>query len=771
MAGFHRRVRVAIDHGRDARSAFAHLVGGRRRRLAAIALGAMLLLAAIALAAPGGSFITSTGPTGGVTTVGPVHDVNGFPVWYSDKNDIDLEPCIDARDPNCGAVPVPDPSQAPTFPGNFPDEFFYYDATADPALVANGGNKVLAEFALEGMFLGGVTTGNDQTTFERIRFRINGGLQPLATYTISHPYGTDKVKADDAGGLFITQDVGATPHMFSDPLAGRVGPFLTAVNPPAGYPDPTKYIGDSATPVDVTGSPVTQNYLRIEGPGIGGGPTATNPNPCPGFTPTNDCIQTTKFVLTGKRSTTAGVDVARASYSDSIAGGRFIDVFATSKAGKSMVVSAPNGEFATSTLVPDAQAGKRYFARVKLLDGKAVPATVTVTNESDTPVSKKNPAVTDLVTGTAKYDVTAGTLTVTGASSDTVNAALTVAPLSAGEAATPMTAGTATITTPAPPSTVKITSDKGGAATVPVETTGTGASAAAPLVALATVSPSPAQATDTVTFDGTASTGDITGWQWTVVDTATNATVGGVTNGGTSQATFNPPTPGPAGSNYNVTLTVTGAAGVTPATVTVPLHVHPAGAAEAIIAAIGPDVPQNMSVTLDGTGSTLPPGGTYHWSQAVGDPKIAGLPADGGTGKLTFTFPKTTSTLTFKLRVGDLDATGACPLHTCSTATVVLRGMPDDLVATKVRYDAKALRWVVTGTASMTSQYQNQVEVYAGNYPAGTTPAAKDRIGVATVDALGAWAVDTKASSIKNTSGFVTLVSARGGLLVTPVTR
>ena len=115
------RCRVVVDR----------LTGGRRHvRLALIAVGALLLLVGVAIAGPTGDFVSSSGNTGGLTKAGPVNPAHGFPDWYRDNKGIDLEGCMTNLDPNCGgAVPVPNPTQPTTFPANFPDEFFYMDAT------------------------------------------------------------------------------------------------------------------------------------------------------------------------------------------------------------------------------------------------------------------------------------------------------------------------------------------------------------------------------------------------------------------------------------------------------------------------------------------------------------------------------------------------------------------------------------------------------------------------------------------------------------------
>jgi len=308
------------------------LLGAGRRRTKLLGLTAFLVLAAgaVAIAAPNGLLTQNSAGPQGLVAVGPVNASNGFPDWYRDVNGVDLMPCDDPQDKYCGgAVPAPDPTQPPTFPDNFPDEFFYQQAGAD-SLISAGGNKVLAEFDLEGAFAAGPVTAGDQIVFTRIRYRINAGLKSDTDYKITQPYGTDTVHTDASEtGFFVTQDVGTTAGDFSQALKGRVGPFLQwAPNPnnPADVP-PTGYIGDGVTPHAVTGSQLGTNFVRIQGPGIGGAPGDTNPNPCPttganAYTgAVNDCIQANNFVVVGKKSQTGGVDVTRATYERNATGG------------------------------------------------------------------------------------------------------------------------------------------------------------------------------------------------------------------------------------------------------------------------------------------------------------------------------------------------------------------------------------------------------------------------------------------------------------------
>src|SRR3954471_22841828 len=147
------------------------LLGAGRRRTKLLGLTGFLVLAAgaVAVAAPSGLLTQDSAGPRGLVAVGPVNASNGFPDWYRDSNGVDLMPCDDPQDKySGGAIPAPDPTQPPTFPGNFPDEFFYQQAGAD-SLVSAGGNKVLAEFNLEAAFGSGPVAARDQITFSSIR--------------------------------------------------------------------------------------------------------------------------------------------------------------------------------------------------------------------------------------------------------------------------------------------------------------------------------------------------------------------------------------------------------------------------------------------------------------------------------------------------------------------------------------------------------------------------------------------------------------------------
>src|SRR4051812_12006648 len=732
---------------------------GRTRKIVALATFLVLAVGAVAIAAPSGLLTENSGGPQGLIAVGPVNASNGFPDWYRDTNGVDLMPCNDPQDKYCGgAVPAPDPTQPPTFPGNFPDEFFYQQAGAD-SLVSAGGNNVLAEFDLEAAFAAGPVKAGDQITFSRIRYKIVDGLQPDTDYKITQPYGTDTVHTDPgATGFFVTQDVGVAAGDFTGALKGRVGPFLqwapNAANP-ADVP-PAGYIGDGVTPHAVTGSPLNTNFVRVQGPGIGGAPGTTNPNPCPTgganpyAGPVNDCIQANNFVVVGKKSQTGGVDVTRATYERNAAGGAAkVQVLGDSKSSQDIVVrdgdngGGPGRKIPTTPLRADAG---RYMARVDVPG--ALPTTVDVINRGDTPQTVKNVTLTDNVTASAVYHTSAsggGDVLHVQASSSDGQLSPTSLTVASGYNKALGGAGSVDIATLAPPDQVTVTSSKGGSVTVPVAIDGAGL-AALPLRADAGIDQTVDQGAK-VTLDGGGSAGDIDSMSWSAP--------AGVTLTGATTATPSFTAPTTAGK-LTFTLTVTGN-GKTQ-TDSVDVTVKPSAPALAAIASVGASVLQNLPLTLDATGSS---GATFEWSQVSGTP--VALNGDTTSSKLTFLFPKTANPIVMQVRVrrSDAPATG-CTLPTCDTAQITLVPTPDPLNAggnaLRAKFDGKD-RWVVSGGSNI--QVSNNVRVYNGPTVGGNAPL----IGSALVDPTGAWKVDVRGSAVKPAAcNCVSAESDRGGV-------
>jgi hypothetical protein len=753
------------------------VTGNKRRSIAVLAASALLGSAGIALAGPSGSFTGSAGTNHGLAKFGPLNPENGFPDWYRDKPaagsglaPVDLEGCYDARDPYCNAPPVPDPTKAPSLKdGNFPDEFFYM--LADASLTGAGGNAVLAEFAVEGAFAADVSDGQ-QMVFGRTRYRVRGGLQPNATYTFTTPYGVDKVLTDGSD-MFVTEDIGASAGQFDEVFGSKVGPFLRwdpAVAPAA----PDGYVGDPAVEHKVVGGTDGRNYVKIEGPGIGG-PGAAAENACsktsgaPNFTagPLTDCIYTDLFSLTGKKSTRGGVEVARATYSRDGNGIQF-DTMAGSKTSQDIVVQDPAAtrRFPATKLVSEPD-GESYYAHVKVT-GTTKPDTVDVVNTSDVPRTLKNIPLVDLVTATADYDTGTGSLTVKAKSSDT--SASTAFTLPEYTAASFDETATATVATTVPPATVTVKSNNGGAVTVPVTISGT--TATAPLALKANAGPDQTNVTSgtKVKLDGTGSTGNIDGYAWTAV----TADAPALTGADTATPAFTAANTGTEPLTYTYSLTVTSTESAPtdpPATDEVSITIQPEGAdTVAAIAVNGaattPDaavsIPRNLPVTLDASASKN--ADRFLWVVTDGPDLPAGTAVDGP--KLAYTYPKTTGTV-IKLVVKGPGGTAAAPTSDCDTdpatgcrsTTVRLSGQPDDLTVTKARFIADSARWIIDGTATSTNA--NNVHVYSG-----VTITADREIGSSAVLADGTWSVDVRGSAIPLTDcDCVTLVSDRGGEL------
>ena len=730
--------------------------GGSRRNVAFLAIAALLGSATVALAGPSGSFIDGQGDqmANGIVKFGPINPENGFPDWYRDSRGNEVEPCLQAADPNCNAPEVPDPDQPTAFPDNFPGEFFYWMGEA--ALTANGGNDVLAEFAVEGTFAAEIPRFPDQMVFTRTRYRVRGGLQPDADYKITNPYGVDIVHTDPGSTeLFVTEDVGATAGAFGQLFGGQVGPLLKWDTPGA----PAGYLGDPAVPHTVTGSRFNTNFVMIEGPGIGG---PGNTNPCPGQEATGspDCIYTNLFGIMGKESTRGGVEVARATYSraaDADAKPQ-LDILAESKADKEVVVRdtvvGAGRRFQTSPLVED---DGRYFTHVNVQGD--LPAEVEVVNRSDTPQTVKKVQVTDQVVGTALYDADADKLHVQASTSDKQRA-LTDLKVNGFEQAL-SSAGAADIDATVPPNTVTVSSKGGGAMEIPVQIQGEGLQPLA-LAANAGADQTVEQGV-TVTLDGGTSTGNIDAYQWTSADGIALA------GANTSKATFTAPASAVA-RDYTFTLEVNGTDGTPPVpssrTDTVTVHVNEVRPAVARIAFAGNvvapaavvDVPQNTTVTLDANQSVG--AGGFTWSQVGPGPAVT-LGPTANTSKLTFTFPKRTAPLQLQLQVRNPGVTpGNCTPSKCSTAAITLNPEPDTLATTKARFVVNGSRWVIDGTATSTNA--NKVTVYSGR---ALNPDLK--IGTSDVIADGTWSVDARDSTVPTTDcACVTAVSDRGGIVV-----
>ncbi|WP_458115772.1 FG-GAP-like repeat-containing protein [Arthrobacter sp. D2-10] len=229
--------------------------GRRTLRLTSSVLTGALLITALApfAAAPAQAATAATGP---------ISTLHGYPEWYDDGT-IKLALCYEAGR-GCLSEP-PNPELPVSYPDNFPDESFWFAASADVGTLGS------YEAALEAAHANDAVVPGDQIGFGRLRFRFEG-LQANGSYTFTHPYGVHTFTADGEGVINETIDDGCadTPcnweavgqAFLGDYAVGTTARFLRQTTAPAGT------IGDINTARTVTGAPSGNNSVSIVGPGV-----------------------------------------------------------------------------------------------------------------------------------------------------------------------------------------------------------------------------------------------------------------------------------------------------------------------------------------------------------------------------------------------------------------------------------------------------------------------------------------------------------------------
>jgi hypothetical protein len=683
-----------------------------KRAAVMLVLGLAAMTAMVSVAA---AEIIGPKNAGHLTAVGPVSESDGFPVWYKDDTNTKLEFCLDQNDPNCGFLPgdVPDETKPVSFPDNWPEEIFYFLAGSD--VTAPGGGSIVATLGLEATFANGAIVDGDQIVFGRVRF-VGKGLTPNTTYTITHPYGVDKLTSDGDGALKYVEDIGVNGG-FGASLNSRIGPFLKwdpAVAPAA----PQGYLGDPNVEHAITGSPFNTNVLKACATGADG---------------TEACAQNEQFTVQGKIATNGGVEPVRATYSRDATAGNSLDVFATSDLGTQSLEVSGDGIDATRLRGENGN----YVAHVEFT-GDVPPASVKVSNVGDTPVSSKTIPVTDGVEGHATYDADTSELVVDATSTDTVGTpALTAKGFGDLAGGTKTVAGVA-----GPPASVTVTSAAGGSVDLPVDVTGAGFPAI-PVQAFAGTDQQVLQG-ETVTLDGSASTGPVKSYSWT--QAAADAHQVDLTGGDTAQPTFTAPTlaADEQETTLHFELTVDGAGGPSTATVSVLVK----ASAPTATASAGPDqtVDQNSVVTLDASAST--DATKFAWKQLDG-PATVSLTGDT-TAQPTFRAPKVAGTFTF-----EVTATGP---GGSSTDQVKITARPDTLTTSQVQF--RRGEWRIDGTSTVAGPGVTVKITVAGT---------GQLVAIAGVDTLGAFRYRGNGPTVAN-GARVNLESSSGGTLTVPVT-
>jgi hypothetical protein len=201
--------------------------------------------------------------------VGPVDPRIGFPLWYQDDTGVRLQLCLDAAANRC-LTPLPNlgaPASVNDRLINFPGEAFWWTAEAEVTLP--NGERARLVLAKEAAFTTEEATIGQQISFDRVRVRFEE-VTPFGVYTITHPFGTMTVTADEDGEVDVTEDIGcgAAPCNFAQSLNGKISHFLKW-DPAFAPAAPAGYLGDPSVDHRIIGSPFNTNFFRIVGPGVG----------------------------------------------------------------------------------------------------------------------------------------------------------------------------------------------------------------------------------------------------------------------------------------------------------------------------------------------------------------------------------------------------------------------------------------------------------------------------------------------------------------------
>jgi hypothetical protein len=168
--------------------------------------------------------IASTG-WAALQAVDEVTAPGGFPLYYTDQNDLSLELCLEPGWCFFDPVDETDPNQVDLGIGG--EVFWWMAETVAPPLVPGG--RSLLVLALEGTFGGdeAVVNGN-QISFGRVRIRVD--VPTPGSYRILYPYG-EKIfqNVTAADGINYTADIGSSD--FLDPRSAFAGALNSEIQP------------------------------------------------------------------------------------------------------------------------------------------------------------------------------------------------------------------------------------------------------------------------------------------------------------------------------------------------------------------------------------------------------------------------------------------------------------------------------------------------------------------------------------------------------------
>jgi len=667
---------------------------------------------------------------------------HGFPLWYQDLNGMVLDICLpNASDPGAGqqnacllvGPGLPDPPYS--FPDNFPDEAFYFNATSVMDVVP-GSKRATLVLALEAAFSVGPVVVGDQITFTRIR--VFAGVPEPGIYTVTHPYGVETFPVDtvSAGNrdIVFSEDVGVSRGVFDGAMKSRLGPFLQRSASSGGAPLPpvtingAQFLSDGLATEFITGSPFGTNYLEICGVRADGTAILLGDQGASGT-----CVRSDQFSLMGRlHDFTANpipspLEIFNSFYRRDTAGTQ-VDVYARnikalpSQPDPSLTAAAAN--IAPVKMIPfGLTALGEYYAQGMVDPSGTLPGAISVINSADTPPSMVSKDAVDIVTASSvNYDYPTDTLTVIATSSDK-GFGIDLPPiLSLDETKYPThtAASTGNANDPAevklvatgvgtPPDTVTIKSSANGSGTFIVArnqvtagvntTLGAGVPLALDDSAVAQAA-GPAVDIPVTANDIANAAAPITSLQ--LVGPAIPAGSGTAAINGLA-ITY---TPGSANGDVTFQYTATNSVGQSNAA-TVTVTVAPSALGPAPIA--NPDGPVNVavnqSVVIDVLANDSGNGGTLN-PASVTVSNITGAatpPTVDATGKVTFAAAETAGNFGFDYTVANDNGQASALAHV--TVAVVA---PENITITSAT--CKTGEWRVRGTSSV--QTNNSIQLY-----------------------------------------------------------
>jgi hypothetical protein len=696
----------------------------------------LVAVALTALSLSANADLARVGPTNLPSPAG-----HGFPNWYQDLNGTVLDLCLpNASDPGAAqqnacllvGPGLPDPPYS--FPNNFPDEAFYFNASS--LLDMPSGKRATLVLALEAAFSVGAVAVGDQVVFTRIR--VFAGVPEPGIYTVTHPYGVetfpvDAVSASGNRDIVFSEDVGVARGDFNGALKSRVGPFLQRADnlgAPAGPVtlNGAQFLSDGLGTEFVTGSPFGTNYFEICGVRADDGTDIVLGDQGASGT----CLRSDQFSLMGRlhnfvaNPIPSPLDIYNSFYKRDAAGTQ-VDVYARntkllpSQPDPSLTAAAAN--IAPVKMVPFGPTALGEFYSQGLVDPLgALPGPVSVINSADTPPSIFTKHAVDVVTA-ASANYAGQTLTVIATSSDKGYGgdqpppALTLEGYSLSSALHTNPNDPAEITLKAdnvatPPDTVTVKSTAGGSGTFPVARPQIiigGGTVSAPGVPLALDDAAAAEAGGAA-VDIPVTANDVANPAAPITSVQL---IGAAIPAGSGTAAVNGAaityTPGSANGDVTFQYTATNSVGQSNAA-TVVVTVSPSAAGPAPI--VNPDGPVNVAVNqstvIDVLANDSGNGGTLNPASVLVSNITGGTATPDATGKVTYTAGATAGTFGFDYTVANDNGQVSPLAHV--TVTVV---NPEDIQITASQckpISSTSGEWRVAGTSTV--QTNNNIQLY-----------------------------------------------------------